>query len=175
MLGPEMLSTGEVMGLDRSYGVAFAKSQLGSGMEVPTGGTVFVAVKDADKPRVLPAIEELVALGFNIIATGGTQRFLMEHGIACERINKVLEGRPHIVDAMKNGDVQLVFNTTNGAKALIDSRSLRQTALLNKIPYYTTVTGAIAATKAIAACSAGGLEVAPLQSYVGKPLETAAQ
>ena len=175
VLGPEMLSTGEVMGLDRSYGVAFAKSQLGAGMEVPTGGTVFVAVKDADKPRVLPAIRKLVAVGYKVLATGGTQRFLIENGVAAERINKVLEGRPHIVDAMKNGDVQLVFNTTDGAKAMADSRSMRQTALLNKIPYYTTLTGAIAATEAIVAYAAGSLEVAPLQSYVGEPLVTAAQ
>jgi len=177
VLGPEMRSTGEVMGLDRSFGVAFAKSQLGGGTEVPVAGTVFVAVKDADKPRILPAVEQLVSLGFTVIATGGTQRYLMENGITCARINKVLEGRPHIVDAMKNGDVQLVFNTTEGAQALIDSRSLRQTALLNKIPYYTTLSGALAATKAIAAYKAGSLEVAPLQSYVGqgKRLVTAAQ
>ena len=175
LLGPEMRSTGEVMGLDHSFGVAFAKSQLGAGMEVPTSGTAFVAVKDTDKPRVLPAIKQLSELGFRILATGGTQRFLIEQGVNCERINKVLEGRPHIVDAMKNGDVQLVFNTTEGSKALIDSRSLRQTALLNKIPYYTTLSGAIAATKAIAAYKAGSIEVAPLQSYVGESLETAAQ
>ena len=175
VLGPEMRSTGEVMGLDRSYALAFAKSQLGGGTEVPTSGTAFISVKDADKPRILPAAQELQALGFRIIATGGTQRYLAANGIECVRINKVLEGRPHIVDAMKNGEVQLVFNTTGGSKALLDSRSLRQTALLNKIPYYTTISGAIAATKAIAAYKSGSLEVAPLQTYVGNPLEAAAQ
>ena len=175
VLGPEMRSTGEVMGLDNSYGLAFAKSQLGGGTDVPTSGTAFISVKDADKERILPAARELTALGFAIIATGGTQRYLASEGIECTRINKVLEGRPHIVDAMKNGDVQLVFNTTSGSKALSDSRSLRQTALLNKIPYYTTISGAIAATLGISAYKSGSLEVAPLQTYVGKPLEAAAQ
>ena len=175
VLGPEMRSTGEVMGLDNSYGLAFAKSQLGGGTAVPTSGTAFISVKDADKARILPAARELTALGFQIIATGGTQRYLAANGIDCARINKVLEGRPHIVDAMKNGDVQLVFNTTSGSKALSDSTSLRQTALLNKIPYYTTISGAIAATLAISAYKSGSLEVAPLQTYVGKPLEAAAQ
>ena len=117
----------------------------------------------------------LVELGFKLVATGGTAAYLANAGLPVRRINKVLEGRPHIVDAMKNGEVQLVFNTTGGSKALLDSRSLRQTALLNKIPYYTTITGAIAATKAISAYKSGSLEVAPLQAYVGKPLEAAAQ
>ncbi len=166
ILGPEMRSTGEVMGLDHDFALAFAKSQLGAGMRLPKSGTAFISMKDEDKEQILPSARILTNLGFKIMASGGTQRFLSEHGIECERVNKVLEGRPHIVDAIKNGDVQLVFNTTEGAQALVDSRSLRQTALLNKIPYYTTLAGAIAATEAIEAYSSGIFEVAPLQSYI---------
>ncbi len=165
VLGPEMRSTGEVIGLDRGFGVAFAKSQLGSGTKVPTGGCVFVSMRDADKDRILPSIKTLQELGFTFVATSGTQRYLTEHGITCERINKVLEGRPHIVDAIKNGGIQLVFNTTEGAQALSDSRSLRRAALLHKVPYYTTLAGAIAATEGIRAYRAGNLEVRALQEY----------
>ncbi|MFY8113755.1 MAG: carbamoyl phosphate synthase large subunit, partial [Rhabdaerophilum sp.] len=165
VLGPEMRSTGEVIGLDRSFGVAFAKSQLGGGTKVPSQGRVFVSMRDADKDRVLPTIRMLVEEGFTIVATTGTQRFLVEHGLPCERINKVLEGRPHIVDAIKNGSIQLVFNTTEGAQALTDSRSLRRAALLHKVPYYTTLAGAIAAAEGIRAYRAGDLEVRALQEY----------
>ena len=167
ILGPEMRSTGEVMGLDRDFAMAFGKSQLAAGLALPTQGTLFVSVKDADKEGILPAIQELSALGFRIIATRGTRRHLEEHGIACEHINKVLEGRPHIVDSMKNGEVSIVFNTTEGARALADSKDIRRTALLNHVPYYTTLAGAIAATKAIKALKSDTLSVAPLQSYVG--------
>jgi carbamoyl-phosphate synthase large subunit len=165
LLGPEMRSTGEVIGLDRGFGVAFAKSQLGSGTAVPRTGTAFVSVKDTDKPRILPAMKMLSELGFKVLATGGTQRYLEEHGVLCTRINKVLEGRPHIVDAIKNGDVQIVFNTTEGAGALSDSRSLRRAALLQKVPYYTTLAGAMAAAEGIKAYLAGDLEVRALQDY----------
>jgi carbamoyl-phosphate synthase large subunit len=165
VLGPEMRSTGEVMGLDRDFAVAFAKSQLGGGTRVPKSGTAFVSVKDSDKARILPTMELLAGLGFQIIATSGTQRFLAENGVAATQINKVLEGRPHIVDAIKNGNVQLVFNTTEGAGALSDSRSLRRAALLHKVPYYTTLAGAIAAAQGIRAYLEGDLEVRPLQSY----------
>ncbi len=167
LLGPEMRSTGEVMGIDRNYAMAFAKSQLGGGTKVPTEGVVFVSVKDDDKSGVVEAIRTLKTSGFKVIATGGTQRHLEAQGVACERINKVLEGRPHIVDAMVNGEVQLVINTTEGTSAQEDSKSLRRAALLNKIPYYTTLAGAVAAADAIAAYKAGTLEVAPLQDYVG--------
>jgi carbamoyl-phosphate synthase large subunit len=166
LLGPEMRSTGEAMGLDRYYPVAFAKSQLGAGGLVPKSGTVFVSVRDQDKPKVIGAVKRLEALGFRVIATGGTQRYLANHGISCSKINKVLEGRPHIVDAIKNGDVQLVFNTTDGAQAIADSRSLRRAALLHKVPYYTTIAGANAVSLGIEAYRAGTLEVRPLQSYV---------
>jgi carbamoyl-phosphate synthase large subunit len=165
VLGPEMKSTGEVMGIDRSFEIAFAKSQIGGGSRLPKAGTVFVSVRDADKPRILDAVRLLAGLGFKIIATSGTQRFLRENGIVAEKVNKVLEGRPHIVDAIKNGGVQLVFNTTEGVTALADSRSLRREALLHKVPYYTTLSGAVAAAQGIKAHLGGDLEVRALQSY----------
>jgi carbamoyl-phosphate synthase large subunit len=165
VLGPEMRSTGEVMGLDRSFAIAFAKSQLGAGSRLPRAGTVFVSVRDSDKPRILDTVRLLGQLGFKIIATSGTQRYLSEHGVAAQKINKVLEGRPHIVDAIKNGEVQLVFNTTEGATALADSGSLRRAALLHKVPYYTTLSGAVAAAQGIKAYLGGDLEVRALQSY----------
>ena len=165
VLGPEMRSTGEVIGLDRSFAIAFAKSQLGGGTKVPVSGTVFVSLRDGDKPRIIPAARQLLSLGFKFCATGGTARFFESQGIPTQRVNKVSEGRPHIVDAIKNGGIQLVFNTTEGAQALADSRSLRRAALLHKVPYYTTLAGAIAATEAIAGYKAGDLEVKALQDY----------
>ena len=167
VLGPEMKSTGEVMGIDGSFDIAFAKSQIGGGTSLPRAGTVFVSVRDEDKPRILPAVKLLASLGFKCIATSGTQRYLAEQGVAADKINKVLEGRPHIVDAIKNGGVQLVFNTTEGATALADSRSLRHAALLHKVPYYTTLSGAVAAAQGIKAYLGGDLEVRALQSYYG--------
>jgi carbamoyl-phosphate synthase large subunit len=165
VLGPEMRSTGEVMGIDRSFEIAFAKSQIGGGTRLPHKGTVFVSVRDEDKTRLLDAIRELTVLGFKIIATSGTQRYLVDHGVPAEKINKVLEGRPHIVDAITNGGVQLVFNTTEGPQALADSRSLRRAALLHKVPYYTTLSGAVAAAHGIKAYLGGDLQVRTLQSY----------
>ncbi|MFA6264343.1 MAG: carbamoyl-phosphate synthase large subunit [Pseudolabrys sp.] len=165
VLGPEMKSTGEVMGLDTTFETAFAKSQIGGGTNLPRSGTVFVSVRDEDKARILPSIKLLVSLGFKCIATSGTQRYLAEQGVEATKINKVLEGRPHIVDAIKNGGVQLVFNTTEGAAALADSRSLRHAALLHKVPYYTTLSGAVAAAQGIKAYLGGDLEVRALQSY----------
>ena len=165
VLGPEMRSTGEVIGLDRSFEVAFAKSQLGSGTKVPTSGNVFISMRDADKPRVLETARMLVSLGFQVIATGGTARYLQAEGVATQKINKVSEGRPHVVDAIKNGSIHLVFNTTEGAQALADSRSLRRAALLHKVPYYTTLAGSIAAAQGIKAYKGGDLEVRALQDY----------
>jgi len=165
ILGPEMRSTGEVMGLDLDFGRAFAKSQLGAGSKVPVDGQVFVSVKDQDKAALVKPVRRLVELGFKVVATTGTADFLARHGIASQRVNKVLEGRPHIVDLMKDGKIQLVFNTVDGASALTDSFTLRRTALMNKIAYYTTVAGAKASVEGIAAVSAGALDVAPLQSY----------
>jgi carbamoyl-phosphate synthase large subunit len=175
VLGPEMKSTGEVMGIDRDYNVAFVKSQLGGGSRLPKTGTVFVSVKDADKSRILEAIRLLTELGFKVLATSGTQRYLAENGVAAERINKVAEGRPHIVDSIKNGEVQLVFNTTEGATALNDSRSLRRAALLHKVPYYTTLSGAVAAAQGIRAYLGGDLEVCALQSYFGAGSDPASE
>jgi carbamoyl-phosphate synthase large subunit len=168
VLGPEMKSTGEVMGIDRSFEIAFAKSQLGGGSRLPRQGTVFVSVRDADKDaRILRAAQILTDLGFKFIATSGTQRFLVENGVATDRILKASEGRPNIVDAIRNGEVQLVFNTTEGAQALADSRSLRRAALLHKVPYYTTLSGAVAAAQGIKAYLGDDLEVRTLQSYFG--------
>ena len=165
LLGPEMRSTGEVMGLDMSYDMAFAKSQLGAGMRMPQAGTVFISVKDADKPKILPAMRKLVEMGFKLVATGGTQRYFEDKGVASTKINKVLEGRPHVVDAIKNGDIQLVLNTTETRASQSDSKPIRQTALMQKVPYYTTLPGILAVTKAIAAQKEGRLDVKPLQDY----------
>jgi carbamoyl-phosphate synthase large subunit len=167
LLGPEMRSTGEVIGLDTDFALAFAKSQLGAGVELPRTGTVFVSVRDSDKERVLPAIKILTEIGFKVLATGGTQRFLIDNGIQSAKINKVLEGRPHIEDAIRNRQVQLVINTTDGNKAISDSKSLRRAALMQKVPYYTTMSGALSAAEAIRALKAGNLEVKPLQAYFG--------
>ncbi len=165
LLGPEMRSTGEVMGLDHSYDMAFAKSQIGAGMRMPQTGTVFISVKDADKPKILPAMKDLVDMGFRLVATGGTQRYFEEKGIPSTKINKILEGRPHVVDAIKNGEIQLVLNTTETRSSQSDSKPIRQTALMQKVPYYTTLPGILAVTKAIAAQREGRLDVKPLQDY----------
>jgi len=165
LLGPEMKSTGEVMGLDADFALAFAKSQLGAGVDLPRSGALFVSVRDEDKAKVLPAVVRLASLGFKVLATGGTQRFLAENGVPAEKINKVLEGRPHIEDAIRNRQVQIVFNTTDGQKAVSDSKSLRRATLMQKVPYYTTMAGAAAVAEAIAALKAGSLEVRPLQAY----------
>jgi carbamoyl-phosphate synthase large subunit len=166
ILGPEMKSTGEVMGLDADFGHAFAKSQLGAGVDLPLRGTVFVSVRDRDKPAMVEPCRRLLAMGFELLATGGTARYLADTAALPVRIvNKVMDGRPHVVDEMLSQGVQLVFNTTEGAQAIADSFSLRRTALMNNIPYYTTVAGARAAVEAIAALKTGGLEVATLQSY----------
>jgi len=165
ILGPEMRSTGEVMGLDTDFGRAFAKSQLGSGVDLPRSGGVFVSVRDRDKPALVDPCRRLAAMGFKLIATRSTGKYLTDAGLEVSIVNKVLEGRPHIVDLMLSGAVQLVFNTTEGTQAIADSFSLRRTALTIGIPYYTTVAGARASVHAIAALSEGTLEVLPLQSY----------
>jgi carbamoyl-phosphate synthase large subunit len=174
VLGPEMRSTGEVMGLDwvrsgetlaPAFARAFAKAQLGGGTLLPSKGAVFVSVRDADKPILVAAIRLLLDQGFHVLATGGTADHLEANGLTVERVKKVLEGRPHIVDAMKNGEVQLVFNTTEGRQSLADSFEIRRTALMMKTPYFTTAAGALAAAQAIAATAQGELEVRSLQSY----------
>jgi carbamoyl-phosphate synthase large subunit len=170
ILGPEMKSTGEVMGIDADFGRAFAKSQLGSGTELPLQGCVFVSVRDQDKEALVEPCRQLAAWGFDLVATRGTARKLEEEGVRVALINKVQEGRPDIVDRMRSGGVQLVFNTTEGAQAIADSFSLRRTALTHSIPYYTTVAGARAAVQAIGALRQGCLEVAPLQTYLSSPV-----
>lgn len=165
VLGPEMRSTGEVMGIDKDFGIAFAKSQIGGGTRVPLEGTIFFSVKDADKPKIAQCAEIFAKAGFTIIGTSGTQRFLQSVGVDCKRVNKVLEGQPHIVDEIKNGNVQMVINTTEGKKALEDGKSMRLAALTNKVPYYTTLAGAIAASKAVEALKAGKLTVNSIQDY----------
>jgi carbamoyl-phosphate synthase large subunit len=166
ILGPEMKSTGEAMGLDRDFGHAFAKSQIGAGNMLPRGGAVFISVKDRDKPAMVELGRRLIGLGFRLVATEGTAGYLAAAGLPVSRINKVLEGRPHVVDAMKNGEIQLIFNTTEGAQAIADSFSLRRAAVTGNVPYYTTVAGARATVEAVAALARGALEVAPLQSYL---------
>jgi carbamoyl-phosphate synthase large subunit len=165
VLGPEMKSTGEVMGIDGDFDIAFAKALLGAGMALPQGGTAFVSVKDADKDNIVPAAEKLVELGFRIIATGGTTDHLAAKGIPVERVNKVAQGRPHIVDRLLDGEVDLVFNTTEGWQSLKDSHSIRTTALTKKVPYFTTAAASLAAARSIEAVRGHALEVASLQSY----------
>jgi carbamoyl-phosphate synthase large subunit len=167
VLGPEMRSTGESMGLDRDFARAFAKAQMGAGIKLPLGGACFISVKNRDKDAAIPLARRLVALGFRLVATGGTAATLQAAGVPVERINKVYEGQPHVVDAMINGDIQMMMNTTaGGAQTLADSFSLRRTALMQGIPHYTTMAGAKAAVEAIGALQAGALEVASLQSYL---------
>ena len=168
VLGPEMRSTGEVMGLDLDFATAFAKSQLGSSIILPNSGTAFISVRESDKQRAIVPAKRLEELGFTLIATGGTATFLAQNGVQVEPINKVAEGRPHIVDAIKNGDVQLVVNTTEGEKSLADSKSIRRTTLEMKVPYYTTLAGAEAAVAAIAALGTEELTVTSLQDYAAR-------
>ncbi|AXK42518.1 carbamoyl-phosphate synthase large subunit [Erythrobacter aureus] len=165
ILSPEMKSTGEVMGIDRDFAAAFLKSQLGAGMNPPQSGTLFVSVKDTDKPLIVPAVRTLLDKGFRVIATGGTQSYLAEQGLAVEPVNKVAEGRPHVVDAIIDGEVQLIFNTTEGWQSLLDSKSIREAALEKKLPYYTTAAASLAVAQAVAEVSPDQLEVRSLQDY----------
>ncbi|WP_022696985.1 carbamoyl-phosphate synthase large subunit [Euryhalocaulis caribicus] len=168
VLGPEMRSTGESMGTDVNFENAFSKAQRAIGVTLPHEGTVFMSVKDSDKDAIVPLAAQLADIGFRVIATGGTAAFLKEKGVPVERINKVYEGRPHIVDAMKNGDVDLVFNTTEGRQALQDSYSIRRTALELKIPYYTTRAAVKAAVMAIAKTDEEKMDVMSLQEIRAK-------
>ncbi|CAH0496972.1 carbamoyl-phosphate synthase large subunit [Novosphingobium sp. CECT 9465] len=165
VLSPEMKSTGEVMGIDSTFAVAFAKSQLGAGVKLPQGGTVFVSVKDSDKAMVLPAVAKLTELGFRIVATGGTARYLADAGVIVERVNKVAEGRPHIVDRIIDGDIALIFNTTEGWQSHKDSQSIRASALAARVPSFTTAAASVAVVEAIEALRSAELEVRSLQDY----------
>ncbi|MEQ7872774.1 carbamoyl-phosphate synthase large subunit [Sphingomonas sp. ASV193] len=165
VLSPEMKSTGEVMGIDSDFDIAFLKSQLGGGVKLPDGGTVFVSVKDSDKPQILEAAKAMAALGFRLLATGGTAGFLEDEGVPVERVNKVAQGRPHIVDRVVDGEVQLVFNTTEGWQSLKDSETIRQAALKAKVPIFTTAAASLAVARAIGAARGTKLAVRSLQSY----------
>ncbi|MEO6776408.1 MAG: carbamoyl-phosphate synthase large subunit [Kofleriaceae bacterium] len=165
ILGPEMRSTGEVMGIDSDFARAFAKSQLAAGMKLPTGGVAFLSVRELDKPALVEIAHRLVHLGFSLVATHGTAAVLRAAGLEVGGINKVLEGRPHCVDAMDNHEIDFVINTTEGTQAIQDSQSLRRAALMNGIAYYTTLRAARAALEAIAVEKRGDLRVQPLQAY----------
>ena len=165
VLSPEMKSTGEVMGIDLDFATAFAKSQIGARMPPPMNGKLFVSVKDTDKPVIVPAVRQVIACGFTVCATGGTADYLLAQGIEVERVNKVAQGRPHIVDKIKDGEIQLIFNTTEGWQSLKDSEEIRRSALVGKVSQYTTAAGSVAVAQAIAALQQRQLEVRPLQDY----------
>ena len=153
------------MGLERDFAMAFAKAQIGAGMDLPQSGKLFVSVKDSDKPHILPAIRKIIALGFDVCATSGTADYLEREGLSVERVNKVAQGRPHIVDKIKDGEIALVFNTTEGWQSLKDSEDIRRSALVGKVSYFTTASASVAVTEAIAALRSRKLEVCPLQDY----------
>lgn len=165
VLSPEMKSTGEVMGIDGDFATAFAKAQMGANIVLPKSGTVFVSVKSSDKPVILPGVQLLVEMGFKIVATSGTADYLADHGVPVERVNKVAQGRPHIVDKIFDGDIAMIFNTTEGWQSLKDSESIRASAQSQKVPYFTTAPASVAVAQAIQALAARSLEVRPLQSY----------
>ncbi|MBL4635150.1 MAG: carbamoyl-phosphate synthase large subunit, partial [Kofleriaceae bacterium] len=165
ILGPEMRSTGEVMGVDSTFGHAFAKAQEAAGNQLPTSGTAFLSLRDADKKTGCSIAKGLSELGFALLATGGTAAYFRDQGLEVQAVNKVLEGHPHCVDSMVNGEVQLVINTTEGKQAVLDSHSLRRTALTTGISYFTTIRGANAALSAITATRTDGLRVQALQRY----------
>ena len=165
VLGPEMKSTGEVMGIDRDFGSAFAKAQIGAGMHLPVSGRAFVSVRDDDKPAAVAIARSLAELGFDLVATSGTRRALAEAGIDAAHVNRVQQGRPHIVDAIKDGTIQLVVNTTEGAQERLASYRLRRAALEHQVPYFTTLSGSRAMIRGVEALKGGSLDVAPLQSY----------
>jgi carbamoyl-phosphate synthase large subunit len=160
-----MKSTGEVMGLDRGFGRAFAKSQIAAGALLPDAGSVFVSVRDADKAGIVEPVRELLEMGFEIVSTSGTKRALEAAGLEVAFVNKVFEGRPHVVDLITDGRIAMVINTTEGQQAIRDSFSLRRAALVQRVPYYTTSAGARAAVRAMRALRTAPLEVRPLQSY----------
>ena len=166
VLGPEMRSTGEVMGIDRDFGLAYAKSQIAAGTRLPTGGVAFVSIKEADKRFVLPAIRRLKAMGFELLATEGTSEFLNRHRVANKRINKVREGRPHVVDAIKNNEIALIINTPSGRRPRADEQAIRINAVAHGVPLVTSATAAEAVVDGIAALRAGNPGVHPIQEYV---------
>jgi carbamoyl-phosphate synthase large subunit len=165
ILGPEMRSTGEVMGIDSDFGLAFAKAELGAGEVLPLGGTVFVSMSDRDKPLVVPVVKDFLALGFKVVATDGTRNVLRENGLNVDLILKLHEGRPHVLDAMKNGQIQLIVNSPSGSEAQTDARLIRRTALAYKIPIITTIAGARATAAAIRSLQSQPLDVKSIQEF----------
>jgi carbamoyl-phosphate synthase large subunit len=165
VLSPEMKSTGEVMGIDTDFAKAFLKSQLGAGLDLPLAGTLFVSVKDSDKGAITAPVRALGELGFKVIATAGTASWLGEQGIEVSQVNKVAQGRPHIVDRIKDGEVDIIFNTTEGWQSHKDSASIRASALMAKVPYFTTAASSAAVVRAIAVLGEHSLEVKSLQDY----------
>jgi len=165
VLSPEMKSTGEVMGIDADFARAFLKSQQGAGIELPQDGTVFVSVKNSDKAVITGAVRALLRLGFNVVATAGTADYLAEQGLEVDRINKVAQGRPHIVDKIKDGEIDLVFNTTEGWQSHKDSASIRASAVQHRVPYFTTAASSAAVVRSIAALREHRLDVRSLQDY----------
>ena len=165
VLGPEMKSTGEVMGIDNDFGLAYAKSQIAAGTHLPTEGTAFISVKDEDKPVILSAARRLKAMGFELLATDGTGKFLEHHRVSNRRINKVSQGRPHVVDAIKNGEIDLIINTPSGRRPRADEAAIRINAIAHGIPLITSATAAEAAVDGIAALKAGTLDSKPIQEY----------
>ncbi|NWF52908.1 MAG: carbamoyl-phosphate synthase large subunit [Nitrospirae bacterium] len=165
ILGPEMKSTGEVMGIDKDFGRAYGKSQISCGNKIPLSGKIFISLKDKDKPASVPIVKKLLELGFLVLATRGTAQYLKEHGIDVGVVNKVAEGRPHIVDLIKNKEIHFIINTVSGTQAQKDSFSIRQSALNNKIPFTTTISGAIAATEAIEILKKKKVNIKSIQEY----------
>jgi carbamoyl-phosphate synthase large subunit len=168
VLSPEMKSTGEVMGIDKDFARAFLKAQQGAGVYLPQDGAVFVSVKDSDKPAITAAVRALLRLGYRVVATGGTADYLLREGLEVDRVNKVAQGRPHIVDKIKDGEIALVFNTTEGWQSHKDSASIRASAVQQKVPYFTTAASSAAAVRAMAALRAHSLDVRSLQDYYSK-------
>jgi carbamoyl-phosphate synthase large subunit len=160
-----MKSTGEVMGIDDDFATAFLKSQQGAGVTLPDGGTLFVSVKNSDKPAIVAPVRVLLGFGFRVVATGGTADYLTDQGLEVERVNKVAQGRPHIVDKIKDGEVDLIFNTTEGWQSHRDSASIRASAVAQRVPYFTTAASSSAVVRAIAARRERSLEVRSLQDY----------
>jgi carbamoyl-phosphate synthase large subunit len=167
ILGPEMKSTGEVMGIDKDFGIAFGKSQISCGNRIPLEGRIFISLKDKDKPAAVPIVKKMLELGISVIATKGTAEYLKDHGLDVEVVNKVAEGRPHIVDKIKNKEIHFVINTVSGAQAQKDSFSIRQSALQYRVPFTTTISGATAAVNAIEMLKKKRMNIKSIQEYHG--------
>jgi len=165
LLGPEMKSTGEVMGIDEEFGMAFAKAEMAAGTTLPLNGKVFISIRDHDKAEIISIAKKLIKIGFKILATDGTARYLKKRGVEAEKVNKVREGSPHIVDQMKKDEVAMVINTHEGKATAVDSFSIRRTALTKVIPYFTTVAAAKAAVSGIASLKTKAIRVKSLQEY----------